>query len=289
MDLSQHNTYGQASIAQYDMPRNYELAGREFTFAMDDGHDIALRFADRDKVEWRCDGGDLQAAGYLCAKGDDTTYLLTYEEEGAAKRTNHTWVIDLENWLVTRIYSVIGEHPKHEYLITPKYEFGVIVREGVQHKSYPRHGFTDEMSGNVVQWNYGGMETVHVYYCSDYYRITYPPEKASSRVFNEAMARLPSSDEPVAYIKIKEGMYLFSLTEANMEKILAGAMPFRSNTMCMLQNYKRVYLTGRTFGTVVTDGKETPLHLTFGAYGKILKPTEEYILNMLTDPNPYLV
>ena len=289
MDLTALNTYGQSSIAQYDRPRNYELTGRTFSFDMDDGCDFTLNFLSHTSLEWSCCGEQAQKADYFCSKGDDTTYLLTYELEGTEKRTNHTWVIDLENWLVTRILSVIGEHPRYEFLITPRYEFGAIRRDGVEHKTYPRHSFTDEMSGNVVQWNYGGMETVHVYYCSNFYRITYPPEKASSRVFNEAMAKLPSSDEPVAYIKIKEGMYLFSLTEANMEKILGGAMPFRSNTMCMLQNYKRVYLTGRTFGTIMTDGKIQPLHLTFGAYGKILKPTEEYILNMLTDPNPYLI
>ena len=289
MDLQELNTYGQSSIAQFDRPRNYELAGRTFDFDMDDGYDVTLKFIDQTTLEWSRGDEKAQKASYLCSKGDDTTYLLSYELEGTKKRTNHTWVIDLENWLVTRIYSVIGDHPKYEYLITPQYEFGAIKRDGVAHKSYPRHSFTDEMNGNVVQWNYGGMETVHVYYCSNYYRITYPPEKAASRVFNEAMAKLPSSDEPVAYIKIKEGIYLFSLTEANMEKILEGAMPFRSNTMCMLQNYKRVYLTGRTFGTMMQDGKIQPLHLTFGAYGKILKPTDEYILNMLTDPNPYLV
>jgi hypothetical protein len=103
------------------------------------------------------------------------------------------------------------------------------------------------------------------------------------------MAKLPSSDEPTAYIKIKDGMYLFSLTEANMEKVLVGEMPFRSNTMAFLQNYKRVYQIGRAFGTTMFEGKTENLHISFAAYGKILEPKEEYILKMLTDPNPYIV
>lgn len=108
-------------------------------------------------------------------------------------------------------------------------------------------------------------------------------------LFNEILAKLPSSDEPTAYIKIKDGMYLFSLTEANMERHLGAEMPYRSNTMCFLQNYKRVYLAGRAFGTTTIDGEDTDLHITFSAYGKILEAKEEYLQKMLTDPNPYIV
>ena len=283
MDMRNVTKFGPGEIAQYDFPKNFELIGRKFDFAMDDGIDYTLSFIDKETVEWNFENEAPQkATGYLCTKAEDTTYLVSFELAGAEKRTNHTWVIDLENQLVTRILSVIGENPK--------YEFGAIRQEGVPLKSYPRHGFTSDMTGNIVQWNYGGMETVHVYYCSDFYRITYPPEKAGSRVFNEAMAKLPSSDEPTAYIKIKDGLYLFSLTEANMEKVIGDAIGFRSNTMAMLQNYNRLYLVGRTFGTRTVDGNNVALHTTFGAFGKLLEPdAADYIKNMLTDPNPYLV
>jgi len=292
MDMRQFNTYGVAGISQYDLPQNYELVGKTFEFAMDDGIDYTLRFVDKKTVEWNFEGETPKtAAGVLCGKGDDTTYLVSYELGSAAKkRSNHTWVIDLENYLVTRIVAVVGENPRYPFLITPRYTFGAIKRDGEEIKPYPRHGFTDDIIGNVVQWQYGSeMATVHVYYCSDYYRITYPPEKASSQVFNEGLAKLPSSDEPTAYIKIKEGIYLFSLTEANMEKVVGSAMPFRSNTMAFLQNYKRVYQIGRAFGTTEFDGKLNELHIPFGAYGKIIGAKEDYLQKMLTDPNPYIV
>ena len=291
MDLSEFNSYAQGAIAQYDMPQNYELVRQKFELAMDDGFDITLSFIDRKTIEWTVEGDSPQLShDYLCSKGDDTTYLVSYELESVEKRTNHTWVIDLENQLVTRVLCVIGDHPKYEYLIKPKYEFGAIKCDGKTPPVYPRHGFTNDMMGNIVQWFYGSdMTTVHVYYASDFYRITYPPEKASSRVFNEALAKLPSSDEPAAYIKIKEGMYLLTITEYNMEKIVGAAMPFRSNSMTFLQNYNRVYLVGRTFGTRIDNGTVQPLHLTYSAFGKILHPEEEYITKMLTDPNPFVV
>lgn len=291
MDMRQYNTYGVGGISQYDLPQNYELVGRTFEFAMDDGIDYTLRFLDIASVEWSFEGDPPKiATGWLCGKVDNTTWLVSYELAGAGKRTNHTWVIDLENWLVTRVLAVIGENPQYEYLITPRYTFGAIKREGVDIKPYPRHGFTDDMIGNVVQWQYGSdMATVHVYHCSDYYRITYPPEKAASRVFNEALANVPSRDEPAAYIKIKEGIYLFSLTESNTEKLVGAALPFRSNTMAFLQNYKRVYQIGRAFGTTEFEGKLSKLHIPFGAYGKLLDPAAEWVRPMFTDPNPYIV
>jgi hypothetical protein len=296
MDLREFNQYGQ-HIDQYAFPQIFELAGQKFVFAMDDGYDYTLHFLDRTTVEWNIgDDQPQKAYNYLCGKVDETTYLVSYVLEGTALRTNHTWVIDLENWLVTRVLSVIGDHPKYEFLIRPQYEFGAIKRDGEEPAVYPRHGFTSDLVGNIVQWYYGNeMITVHGYYCTNYYRITYPPEKMATRELNETVKKLPSSDEPTAYIKIKDGIYLFSLTESMSEKLtnypeVQGR--FRSNTMAFLQNYKRVYQIGRSFGTTMVAGEPTPLHKSFGAFGKVLQPsapTEEYILKMLTDPNPYIV
>jgi hypothetical protein len=290
MDIRKFNRFGAGNIAQFAPPMNYELIGQTFDFCMDDGTDYRLRFIDGTDVEWtQEDGAPRIASGYLCAKADDTTYLISYEL-GDSPRANHTFVIDLENWLVTRIVARVGENKRFPYLITPRYEFGAIRREGKE-LEFRRHGYTSDVIGNVLQWNYGGMETVHVYYCADYYRITYPPEKDGSQMFNEALAKLPSSDEPTTHIKIKEGVYLFSLTEANMERIVGAAMPFRSNTMCFIQDYRSVYQIGRAFGTLTNEGGEQPLHILFGAFGKVLDPdaTENYIKKLMTDPNPYLV
>jgi len=288
MDLGIFSAENKKSITQYRPPLCYELVGKSFTFLMDDGFDYGLSFADEKNVKWTWKDEKNQKAEYFCVKADETTYLVSYELQGREKRENHTFVIDLENWLVTRILSVVGENPRFPYLIKPKYEFGMIRRKDVPYSVYPRHGFTSDTVGNVVQWNYGAMETCHIYYCSDFYRITYPPENESTRILNEAVASLPSSDEPVAYIKIKDGIYLLSLTESNSEKLLGDRMPFRSNTMCMIQNYRRVYQVGRTFGTRVMGGKEQSLHLIFGATGK-LRNGDEKFAKFLNDPNPFLV
>jgi len=87
-------------------------------------------------------------------------------------------------------------------------------------------------------------------------------------------------------------MYLFSLTESTSEKILQGeGFIHRSNTMALLQNYKRVNLVGRSFGTVMREGNPTRLHKTFAAFGRLLdkESVEERIRKLFTDPNPYIV
>jgi len=290
MDLRELKKFKSGNIAQFAPPACYELAGQTFNFVMDDGMDYKLRFIDNTTVEWSIDGGAPRiATDYLCAKADDTTYMVSYEL-GDTPRANHSFVIDLENWLVTRIFARVGENKRFPYLITPRYEFGAILREGFE-LPFVRHGYTSDMIGNVVQWNYGAMETVHVYHCAHYYRITYPPEQEGSQMFNEALAKLPSSDEPTAYIKIKEGVYLFSLTEANMERVIGDAMAFRSNSMFFIQDYRLMRLIGRAFGTTTIDGVDNALHLTYGAVGKILDPdtVKDYIKKLLTDPNPYIV
>jgi len=181
-----------------------------------------------------------------------------------------------------------------------EYEYGAIHREGAEVRLYPRHGFSNDVTGTAVQWSYDS-ETAsqHAYYCSNYYRITYPRDpnyseiaKKMSEMFNSFVQRLPSTDEPCTYIKIKEGMYLFTLTEANGEKILGAEMGgFRSNTMSYLHNFKTVRTYGRSFGTSTPPGKdEVHRHLMFAAYGKLTDPEiDDSMQKMFHDPNPFII
>jgi hypothetical protein len=298
MDLRKISPFVGGSIVQYAPPRNFELIGERFVFAMDDGYDYVLNFIDEDIVEWYWLGEEPKRAEYFCQKGDDTTYLISFELPNVVPRVNHTLVIDRENALVTRLISKIGTNPKLPYLMNTEYVFGAIRQGDAEIKPYPRHGFTSDLIGTTVQWTYGAeMATVHVYYCTDFYRITYPRDPAFSAeaeqmntMFENILSELPGSDEPVKYIKIKDGLYLFSLIEANGERILGAKMGFRSNTLCFLQNYKRLYQVGRAFGTSTTPDGDTQTHIVFGSYGKHVNTENDVGLQkMLNDPNPFIV
>ena len=286
------------SINQYCPPKSFELAGKKFNFVLDTAEyagDAYLNFVDEDTVEWSIMGGASTGKDvYECRKGDDYTYLVTYCLEGKTPRENHTWVIDREQELVTYLRCALGENQLWPYLIDSHFGFGYIKMDGKEHTDLRRHGFTDDCTGTGVKWVYGHeLATVHIYNNSNWYRITYPKDRKSSQESQEAAAAmqemvgaLPGPDEPTFYVKIKEGMYFLSLTEQNMEKIRGAKGMFRSDTLCFLDNWKRLYSVGRGFGTITTaEGEDTPVYVMIGKYGV----PEEVDEHFFTDPNPYMV
>ncbi|MDR3309819.1 MAG: MoaF N-terminal domain-containing protein [Oscillospiraceae bacterium] len=316
MDLRDFSKFG-AGAFQYVPPRTFELAGQKFELLMDDGYDLVLNFLNKKEVEWNYvnkEPSSPQKAEYDALKGDDTTYFVTFMLEGRPFEHRENWVviIDLEQMLVTQQRSVVGENPRWPYLVDSYFVFGAIKQDGVEFKSYPRHGFTSDMVGNIVQWQYSpDMATVHAYYTRDFYRITYPRNAttaegaAQADSMNAMVGALPSSDEPAFYVRIKRGMYLVSCTEQNMEKLMGASTGFRSDNLTFLDNYNNCYDIGRGFGTMTGAGFGPPpdpdapaapppadsnILVLIGAYAKIIDPsTDEFWQKILTDPNPYLV
>ena len=284
------------SIGQYCPPKCFELAGQKFDFVMDSGEetgDYSVEFVDEKSLKWSIQNGKRSGEGkYECRKGDDWTYLVTYCVYEPF-RENQTIVIDKEQGLVTFLRCPLGENPYFPYLIESHFSFGYIKIEGEEHTDRRRHGFTDDVAGTGVKWTYGHeLATVHVYYSTNWYRITYPKDKIKSdeqkqmnENLNSGMAALPGSDEPAFYVKIKEGMYFVSVTEQNMEKILGAKMGFRSDTLCFLDNWNRMYSVGRGYGTSTMGEKEAEIFVMIGKYGA----PEEVDEHFFTDPNPYLV
>jgi len=279
------------SISQYCPPKCFELAGKEFDFVMDTGEcsgDIHLEFVDENKVNWSIMSGKFSGSSerYECRKADDYTYLVTYCMP-EPNRENHTFVIDKEQGLVTFLRCVVGENPYWPYLIDSHWAFGYIKIEGEEHTDIKRHTFTDEVAGTGVRWVYGhNMSTTHVYHSSNWYRIQYAARQSGTAGISSMMTSLPGSDEPADYVKIKDGMYIVSATEQNMEKILGAKMGFRSDTLLFLDNWNRMYSVGRGYGTMTREGSpDGEIFCMIGKYAS--KPEIEE--HMFTDPNPYQV
>ncbi len=286
------------SISQYTPPRCFELEGKTFNFVIDTGEncgDATLKFTGETTLEWTAyNGTEFVEAEYECRKSDDYTYLVTYCTEDNGKKSNHTWIIDKEQELVTFLRCSIGENPYYPYLIDSHFGFGYIKIEGKEHTDYRRHAFTDEVTGTAVKWTYGHeLSTIHVYYHPNWYRIGYTTEDVKSResaetnsMFANLMKKLPGPDEPAYYVKIKEAMYLVSVTEQNMEKIIGDAAGFRSDTLCFLDNWDRMYSVGRGFGTMSSkDAEDRPIFCMIGKYGSPTEVDERFFNN----PNPYTV
>ncbi len=284
------------SIGQYSPPKCFELSGRRFELVMDTGEDTGdavLNFVDGETVEWGIKGGiTLKSDTYECRKSDDLIYLVTYCLSGVVPRENHTWVVDLEQQLVTLLRCPLGENPYWPYLIDSHYTFGYIKEDGKEHTDRRRHGFTEDVVGTAVKWTYGHeLSTIHVYYSANWYRIGYPKDMSAApattdatKMFREMMKQMPSADEPTQYVRIKDGVYLVNATEQNLEKILGDKFMFRSDTLCFLDNWNHLYSVGRGFGTSTADGEEREIFVMIGKYGAPVEIDEHFF----TDPNPYL-
>ena len=272
------------AIDQYTQAQSYELAGESFRFIMDSGYDTDLRVTGPDTCACSVLGGPETETRYFCLKADDDTYLFTYELPGGPHRASHTWVIDREQSLVTLLTCTRGLNPRFPYMVKSEYDFGAIERPG-QALPFVRHCFTGEILGTTVQWQWStDLVTQHAYVEPGYYRITWPPDSAAAS-FETFERLLPSTDEPARYVKIKDRMFLFTLTEEHMERHANGAAPFRSNNMSFLQNYDRMYHVGRTFGTLCENGQESDIFIPFGAFGSPVDLPEEF----LRAKNPFTV
>jgi len=285
-----------SGIGQYCPPACYELAGKRLVFVLDTGRDTGdaiLDFIDETQVRWSIKGGcELKVDKYECRKADDRTYLVTYCLGGKTPRENHTWVLDMEQHLVTFLRSPMGENAYWPYLIENHFTFGYIKQEGKEHTDLRRHTFTDDLTGIGIKWVYShDLYTYHAYHNSNWYRIFLPTGTSPREItsMGAGMDRMPSSDEPAYYIKIKESMYLISVIEQNMEKIYGEDIPKRrrSDTLCFLDNWDRMYSVGRGFGTYYDKdkGEEWDVYVIIGKYGVPVEMDE----HCFTDPNPYTV
>ncbi len=274
-------------IGQYRQPHCAELKGQRFSFAMDGGYRYELDITGEETLTWSMDGSEPKEAAYQCAKGDDVTYLLEFDVAETLEtdhRSNELFIIDLAQRLVTRVFCHVGYNKEYPYLVKSEYDFGAIVMEG-RETPFIRHCYSSELLGTVAEWHWNHhMWTQHQYYDSDWYNINLPEGGTSRKDLGDPFKILPSADEKCRVIKIKDTMYLFCLTEEMMERITRGPI-IRSNNMIFLQNYDRMVFVGRTFGTILRDGKYVSCKAVFGAFGNPVDLPED----VLNHKNGYTV
>ena len=271
------------SISHFARANCYELSGQTLELVMDDGYNIALMPEDG-ACAWRRDGEEEGHAPAMCFKADDTTYLLTFD---VTERENHSYVLDLEQRLVTRLVCRKGVHPVNPHIMERTFTFGAIRMKGYK-LPYKRHTFSSEHLGTTVQWRWSPeLFTRHAYLESSWYRITWEDEGEAAEDFDDTNEMLPSTDEHAAYVKIKDNMFLFSVTEETEERMLGDIQHFRCDNLLLLQNYDRMLQVGRGFGDAARPG-EAALHHIFVPLAACGSPIElpESFLNAA---NPFTV
>ena len=253
-------------MSQYRPPLCFELVGKKFELVLDNGYDYELSFTDRKNLSYGLIDGEKKVYAYDCLKAEDDTYFVNMEMVGETPRTGLSFILDMEQSLVTVVYVRVGTNPKLPKLPETEIIFGAIRREDGTIPTI-RHGYTTDMIGTAIHWRYGTLQVVHVYSSERYYRLTIPKEEIERRramapegermedFFNKERVY----EEPSDYIKIKDGIYVFSMTESMMCRERG-----QGNNLLFLMNLNRMYDVGRSYGH---NAEGNPENYTYGAYG----------------------
>lgn len=270
-------------MSQYRPALCFELVGQKYDLVMDDGYEYELNFLNRTTLTYGRADEEKKEYAYDCLKPEDVTYFVNFEKTGATPRTGVTFVLDMEQSLVTSNICSVGVNPKWPKMPVYKITFGAIRRED---GSVPtiRHGYTADLVGKAIHWRYGRMGVVHVYSSERYYRLTIVKEDflgqepADPEAFRERQRRdeMRLYEEPGDYIKIKDGIYIFNANEE-----MACRERGHGNNLFFLMNLNRMHDVGRSFGH---NGEGKPENYTYGAFGEyydasdlLARKTTEYI------------
>ena len=273
-------------LALYRTPRCFELTGKSFLLKMDDSRFITLTFDTNDELTYAPRGEEPKRLPYECLLSQEQLYFVNFEELGAKPRTCRTYVIDTREMLVTEAKAIItySETDENEcgYLWMPsiRFTFGAIRRDDGTYNDI-RHGYTADMVGKAINWNYGTFEIVHVYSSERYYRVAFMP-RTLERQYPSRPAPQPGVHRPVYedyadYIKIRDGVYMVSL----LETVLCRRNGHGASLL-FLMDLNVMHDVGRAFAMGGDPLEEE--NYSLGAYGEyfdasetLAKPSETFI------------
>lgn len=246
-------------------PLCHELTGKRFLFDLDDGFKWRLELKDHETLLFGKAEAAPRAYRYECLKPEEITYFINFEEEGAFPRIGYTLVLDLEQRLVTLAVANMGQDPKFPKMPAIRFVFGGILNEKGEAPTV-RHGYTPDLVGRAINWNYGTFDVVHVYSSERYYRVAFSEKRLArlkARMEAEGIkpdARRGAYEDYAAYIKIKDGLYLVSLLETQLCRSRG-----HGNSLLFLMNLNVMHDVGRSFGTNDQGQNE---NYVFGAFGE---------------------
>ncbi|HEY5409370.1 MAG TPA: MoaF N-terminal domain-containing protein [Caulobacteraceae bacterium] len=188
------------------LPSSDFLAGKTLTLRYDNGPVMDYRIGGPEDLEWRKDGGAWTKARYKAWEPAPGVINFGHLLEGEPDHDGHMIVADFDNGLVTCFRGHLNT-PYFANEAGVKVMFGVIEAEGVATPGYERHGFTDELLGRALTWNYApGLTSMHLYST---------PHAMSWIIFTGDDAGGLEWSGPASYVKIRDQLYyMYWLEEA---------------------------------------------------------------------------
>ena len=197
---------GGEAMAGNKMDLSDYLVGKRLTVRYDEGGPVwEYRFAALTKLHWRQKGeAQWHEEVYQAFQPDKELVFFAHMHSGIKPYECVKIVLDFSDGLTSCVHSHVGSRYMANE-VSYKIIFGVIEMDGIVPPTYRRHAFTDELVGRAFTWNYSDtLTSLHVYST---------PHSYSWTIFmgNDAMGMQWSS--PSRYVKIRDGVYLFSWVE----------------------------------------------------------------------------
>lgn len=203
-----------------------DLVGKRATVRMDNGGPvIEYRFDEIRQLRWRYEGdSNWREEWYEAYEPDDELYFFAHLLDAEFPRKCAMVALDMKNGLSTIIIGETGT-PYRNNETTPYFHFGIFEMDGITPARYHRHGWTEELVGEAVTWNYQpgdpGLSSMHLY-------LT--PHSYSWVIFLTDGSGGMQWSSPGWYSKVREGVYLMAWVEEACNGTL-GVICFNKDTM----------------------------------------------------------
>ena len=201
---------GAAGMGGYKSEVVTRFVGKGLSVNMgNDGPALEYTFTDERHLKWRYAGqGNWRDAFYEMYEPDDELYFFAHLLDAEFPRSCAMVAFDMKNGLATVVKGTTGT-PFRNNETTPHYDFGTFKAEGSPTPpTYLRHGWTDEMVGECVTWNYQrgnpGLTSMHFYATpSTYSWIIFQPDGSGGMQWSS----------PGWYSKLRDGVYIMAWVE----------------------------------------------------------------------------
>ncbi len=183
----------------YTPPDADDLVGKVLAFRGEEKN-YDFRITGMNELYFREDGEEEKKCFVNVKTMDKEVYFLNFLVPGYATSRQITLITDMVSGCATVVDAHIGT-PNSNIDVDRDFYFGRL--EG-DFAGGELHGFTTELLGKSIIWNYGPniIKIKHIYNCDVYY--TY--ENVSSN-------GIWMATNPADYVKIRDGLYLFSFVE----------------------------------------------------------------------------
>lgn len=203
-----------------------KLVGKTLTVKMDyNGPSIEYRFDAIRKLRWRYAGDrNWREAFYEAYEPDEDLYFFAHLLDAEFPRSCAMVALDMKNGLSTLVKGTTGT-PYRNNETTPTFYFGVFEMEGITPARYHRHGWTDELVGEAVTWNYQrgnpGLTSMHLYATPHTYSwVIFMPDGAMGMQWSS----------PGWYVKLRDDVFIMAWVEEACNGTL-GVICYNRRTM----------------------------------------------------------